>query len=377
MEKIAFFDLNVIGIGRYPSNIANEMVKHFGENIEFYFLYEEDPNKKLKEVKKSLPKNSHLIKIKTVKYQYLKTLLQEINPKSLVVMAQRIPDNAIVAIANELGIKTFKFQHGLYIPHMKRNIALFIEKIRKTIRYMQYALVVAEATRLPKIKALKDYIDVFIKGKNITKTSLPLDKINAKKVFVYGEYWKQYHKEHYGYSIDQQIVVGYPDLMILEEIKKKPQEDAICYICQTLVEDGRLSREQMLQFIDILSDAIEDKKLYIKLHPRSDMSLYKKLQNKSNIIFLKNDFPYCKKYIGHYSSMLAIAMYLTDEVFLWKFEDHNEYPFYFRENALLSNSKDDVRKFINRSKLIKQKKNKIEYFFAKKNTFKEIIKRLK
>jgi len=328
LKKIAFFDLNIIGIGRYPLQIANEMNIN-SKDIYFYFLYEEDPDYKLSEIQKKLPKNSKLIKIEKPNYNYIKFLMQKIEPDSFLVMAQRIPDSALVSVANELGIKTFKFQHGLYIPFMKRDIKLFISKIIKTIRYLQYSLVIAQATKFSKIEMIKEYINIFLKGKKITDTELPLKKINVDTVFVYGEYWKKYHREEFGYEYEQQIIVGYPDLMQLEQIRKKPQEDAICYICQTLVEDGRLSREDMEDFIDILSRTIGDRKLYIKLHPRSDMTLYNPLQKMKNVIFTKTDFPHCNKYIGHYSSMLAIAMYLTNEIFLWNFENHNDRIIFF------------------------------------------------
>ena len=373
MKKIAFFDLNIVGIGRYPLQIANEINKD-NKKVFFYFLYEEDPSNRLKEVMSKLPKNSKLIKIKKPNYQYIKNLMQEISPDTFLVMAQRIPDSALVSVANELGIKTFKFQHGLYIPFMKRNMKMFISNIVKTIRYIQYSLVIAKATNFNKLQMIKEYINIFLKGKKITNTNLPIDRINADTVFVYGEYWKKYHKEQYGYDYNQQIIVGYPDLMQLGEIRKKPKEDAICYICQTLVEDGRLGREHMEYFIKILSESIGDKKLYIKLHPRSDMRLYRLLQNRENIIFIKNDFPHCNKYIGHYSSMLAIAMYLTNEVFLWKFDDHNEYPFYLVDNAkILSNRVDDITNFI---QSILEKSNMTndikEYFYFNENIFTKI-----
>ncbi len=332
MTKIMFFDLNIIGIGRYPLEIAKEIDK-MEKGVFFYFLFEEDPDNKIDEIKKQLPQNSELIKIKNANYEYIKKIFLEIKPDSFLVMAQRIPDSALIAIANELNIRTFKFQHGLYIPYMKRNISMFFSKIIKTIRYMEYALVISIAVKKNRMEVIKNYLNIFIRGKKLVNTNLPLEKINAKTVFVYGEYWKKYHTDEFGYTYEQQIIVGYPDLIQLMEIKKKPQEDAICYICQTLVEDGRMPREQMEQFSKILAKNIGDKKLYIKLHPRSDVSLYQSFENMPNVTFLKTGFPCCTKYIGHYSSLLAMAMYLTNEVFLWKFKDHNEYPFYLVNNG--------------------------------------------
>jgi len=373
MKKIAFFDLNIIGIGRYPLKIAKEIEKE-NDNVEFYFLYEEDPDNKIDEIKEVLPIKSQLIRIKKPNYRYLKNLMQEINPDSFLVMAQRIPDSALVSVANDLGIKTFKFQHGLYIPFMKRNISMLVSKITKTVRYLRYSLVIAEAIKENKIRILKEYINIFLRGKKITHTNLPLNKINVNTVFVYGEYWKQYHNEEFGYSYEQQIIVGYPDLMQLEEIKQRKKEDAICYICQTLVEDGRLKREQMEEFINVISENIGDKKLYIKLHPRSDMTLYKLLQHRKNIIFVKTDFPHCSKYIGHYSSMLAIAMYLTDDIFLWKFENHNEYPFYLVQNSkYLSNNLNDFLQFMNINKKTVINQNDIEKYFMYSNNPSNVI----
>lgn len=378
MKKVMFFDLNIVGIGRYPLQIANEMNKN-DENIYFYFLYEEDPSNKLQEVSNKLPTNSKVIKIKKPDYQYIKNLMQVISPNSFLVMAQRIPDSALVSVANELGIKTFKFQHGLYIPFMKRDIKMFVSKIVKTIRYLQYSLVIAKATHFNKFQMLKEYINIFFKGKKITDTNLPIEKINADTVFVYGEYWKEYHTKEFGYGYKQQIIVGYPDLMQLEEIRKKSQEDAVCYICQTLVEDGRMARENMEKFIEILSENIGEKKLYIKLHPRSDMTLYEPLKNRKNIIFTQTDFPHCAKYIGHYSSMLAIAMYLTNEVFLWKFENHNEYPFYLVYNAkILTNSIDEMKNFIQNKIEITDTNNDIEdYFYFNDNPIRIISSKLR
>ena len=48
------------------------------------------------------------------------------------------------------------------------------------------------------------------------------------------------------------------------------------------------------------------KNMYIKLHIRSDISLYENLSKKSNVILLKDSFPKCNKYIGHYSSIAII-----------------------------------------------------------------------
>jgi hypothetical protein len=376
-KRILFFDLNLIGIARYPLQIANKINTKDCTN-QFYFLYEEDPDGKIKELNLLIPKNSKLIKVKSNSFKSLRNLLSELNLDVLVVSAQRIPDSALVATANSLGIKTIMLQHGLYIPFMKKSIAIFIRKIFKTVRYFQYAITISKAIHGNRINVVLTYMKVFIGGKKISNYKLPLDKINACKVLVYGEYWKKYHHKEFGYNFSQQITVGYPDLIQLDGIKKNPQEDAVCYICQTLVEDDRLPRVDMDRFINTLSENIGSKRLYIKLHPRSDLTIYKPLLSRKNIIFLDKEFPHCEKYIGHYSSLLAMGMYLTNKIFLWKFNEHNDYPDYLINNSYkFSCNEQDLNNFLDLDNCTEASGRIDEYFFYDGvDSIKKIIKNI-
>jgi hypothetical protein len=377
-KKILFFELNIIGIARYPIQIANEINVKNCEN-QFYFLYEEDPDGKIKEVNRQIPKNSKLIKVESNSFKSLRGLLFELDPDVLVVMAQRIPDSALVAIANNLGIQTVMLQHGLYIPFMKKNNSIFIHKMYKSLRYIQYSITVAKTINQTLFKVCWAYFNILTKGKKITQYDLPLKKINASKVLVYGDYWKRYHQSEFGYSLEQQIIVGYPDLDQLNAIKQNTQEDAVCYICQTLVEDDRLPRSNMERFIQLLCENIGNRKLYIKLHPRSDITLYNPLKGKNNVIFLNKKFPHCNKYIGHYSSLIAMGMHLTNNIFLWKFDNHNEYPTYLTNNAWsLSNNVNEFRFFLELEADMAKKNCLNDYFYYEKKTnpINKIIKHL-
>jgi len=380
MKKIVFFDLNIVGIARYPLSIANEVNNlHSNEQVFFYFLYEEDPASKLNDIIKILPENSQLIKIKKVEYNDLRRLFLEINPKCLLVMAQRIPDSALVSLANDLGIQTFKFQHGLYIPFMKRKLKMFFDKIKKTHRFLLYIIVLAKSINQPLLSLVKKYLNIFIRGVRITEYPLPFSKINANKVFVYGDAWKIYHKVEFGYSEMQQITVGYPDLTNLPEIKSKPKIIGIGYICQTLVEDGRMSREQMIEFIKTLAKSIGSYKLYVKLHPRSDMSLYQPLVGKKNVHFVNKTFPHCSKYIGHYSSLIAKAAYITNDILLWEFHNHNEYPHYIIKLAqCVTADSNQLKKFIDSNNRGYIKNNSLEnyFYYNQENTYTTIAKEL-
>ena len=59
-----------------------------------------------------------------------------------------------------------------------------------------------------------------------------------------------------------------------KQIINQEKEDAVCYICQTLVEDGRLSKKDFDEFLLAMYNSLEpEQALYLKLHPRSKHEL--------------------------------------------------------------------------------------------------------
>ena len=149
--------------------------------------------------------------------------------------------------------------------------------------------------------SLWDKANFLIKGNiNVPESKyLNRDIMRAKTVFVFDDSWDDYYVKKYGYSINSIGYIGNPDYMLLKDIKKHEKEDAACYICQKLVEDGRYSEGQYKRFLKILNNAVaSEKKLYIKLHSRSKRQLYECLVSNNNIV-ITNEFPYCNYYIGH------------------------------------------------------------------------------
>ena len=180
------------------------------------------------------------------------------------------------------------------------------------------------------------YLKIYLFGANRNEINFPSQLVNVDKVLVYGEFWKDYHFKNLGYSYEQQYIVGAPDftdIPLLREVKTASK--SICYIAQTLVEDGRLNRKKMLTFVDNLSHAIKENELnlYVRLHPRSDITLYKNLPD--NTVFTNKDFPKTEIYIGHYSSILSKATFLSNNIILVDFPGH-EIPKYIETVSALS-----------------------------------------
>ena len=327
--KIAFFELTIHGVSRYPSRLSHVLSKH-DDAHEFIFYCDHVKYNNENDALNTLPKNSIIKPIGAPTAKNILNLLKEDQPDCLVVMAQRMPDSAFVIAAKSLGIKTIMYQHGLYIPFMKREAKIFIEHLGKTIRYMRYAMAIGTMTGQGRLKTLLNYINVFVKGKPASDAFEDLNLLNTDKVLVYGDHWKEYHAEQFGYSIDQQINVGYPDLEGISELQNKKPVKNLCYIAQTLIEDGRMDWQIMVSFIESLSSIVRRHNipLIIKLHPRSDLSLYESLQGYAT--FEQQDFPVCDTYIGHYSSVIIKGAFISNKLILVDFPDH-EIPEYISE----------------------------------------------
>ena len=70
---------------------------------------------------------------------------------------------------------------------------------------------------------------------------------------------------------EQLIYIGNPDLLLLKNVDISRKETSICYLCQSLVEDGRLEKDK-----------------YINLHKKLIIIIKKKMVvfEKSTTIFL-------------------------------------------------------------------------------------------
>ncbi len=142
------------------------------------------------------------------------------------------------------------------------------------------------------------------------------------------------------------MYIGNPDLLLLNNKSLDKIENSVCYICQSLVEDGRYLVDDFQLFLSIIKENVADfKKVYIKLHPRTKIEYYKILKNHKNIIFT-NDFPICTHYIGHYSSLLLVAKKVSSNVLIWELNNHYIPQNFHQYASVRTNSVDVLKDFI-------------------------------
>jgi hypothetical protein len=169
----------------------------------------------------------------------------------------------------------------------------------------------------------------------------------AGKVFSFDSSWDDYYLKYYAYNREDLIYIGNPDFLLLKETKSKEQEDAICYISQSLVEDGRYTLKNFEKFLLILKEAIpHQKKLYVKLHPRTILTNYNVLRDNENIEFV-NNFPNCLYYIGHYSSLIALAKQCSDNILIWNLKNHHMPQYFCQFASVVTGEEIEMKKFMN------------------------------
>jgi len=157
--------------------------------------------------------------------------------------------------------------------------------------------------------------------------------------------------------------VGNPDYHTFIKNKKGEREqDQVCYIAQTFVEDGRMEKTDYKSVIDELSDALKGR-LIIKLHPRSDKTIFERVKENGGKITY--DFPISGFYVGHYSSLLALAANENSKVFLLEI-NNEEIPDYFKNSAdgVFSHMKDLVSAVLQNNESAASKE--ISYYFENK-----------
>ncbi len=354
-----FYDLNEVLIDRYPSRIANK-IRELDPSSSFIFIYSEKYNE---DEPKKTPKGSKSYFIPTLNKKTLTKLIKKYPPYSLTTIAQRIPDMWMLSLFNHLKIKTNIIQHGLWSDKLER-ISLFsllTQKFSKFLNYISYTQKISKLNNLPFLPILKDFYEFLLKeNKTIIETRyLDTEKIRANRVFAFDGSWEEYYTLKYGYKKEQLIYIGNPDLLLLKNVDISRKETSICYLCQSLVEDGRLEKDKYINFITkMVSFLPSSQKLYIKLHPRSRMDNYLSIKDNKNVVFT-NDLPICDFYIGHYTGLLATVKHISNNILIWLFPDHHTPEYFKKFGSIVTSSEKDLHDFLNNKNICKTNKSRV------------------
>jgi translation initiation factor IF-2 len=157
------------------------------------------------------------------------------------------------------------------------------------------------------------------------------------------------------------------DFSIINKIHKKQKQKGCCYIAQTLVEDGRLSKNEFIALLKEYESIVKSVSSFvIKTHPRSDISNYSVLTKYPNVT-ITNELPNCNSYLTHYSSLIYTVAFLSKNIIIHELNGH-ETPEVFKQiNPKICNTVSEIIKTLKDTSIealpsIDILKKKLKYF---------------
>ena len=243
-------------------------------------------------------------------------------PDFLFIDAMNISNELWILKCHEKGIKVYLYPHGFEVENLYYKSSQIIGKLRKVLRYCYAVKNISEILCLPYLKTLLQYINFIRKGEPLKGSYLDNPQLYPDTVFVYSDYYKGFWERKYGIKDVEYVQIMPYDFTLIEEILAKPEEEAVCYITQTLCEDGRFSKNQFENLLkEYRSVAASVPKFIIKLHPRVDSSLYDRIFDGIPNAEIRRDFPHCKVYFTHYSSMVYTGILASGNVIIHELPD--------------------------------------------------------
>ncbi|WP_350286765.1 hypothetical protein [uncultured Croceitalea sp.] len=245
----------------------------------------------------------------------------------------RIPDLYWTSKFKKEGVCCYQMQHGMYAEFLERSFLGYFSAIGRKWIYLKYLFAFSLKGKWVVFLYLinKDFIKSFSLNTYIESKKVKIESVQSNQIFIWGDYWKKWFvKNHFYKESDNFTTVGNPDYHTFikgKKIKREPEK--VCYIAQTFVEDGRMEMSDYKTIMNRLSNALTER-LIVKLHPRSNKAIFEKVvENRGKLTY---DFPITGHYIGHYSSLLALAANNDSKVFLLEI-NNEEIPHYFKNSA--------------------------------------------
>ena len=271
-------------------------------------------------------------------------VLSEYQPKAILLFAHRFFDYMFTVEAHRQNVCVYNFQHGIYMSNTvisavsTHNILPLIRK--KSEKVKLYSKCIFNMFGKQYFETVKVLLSL-LRGQSVYQMLHEHfgSQCDADVSFIYGEYWKGYFEKQFGETNSRFVIVGYPELENAHrEIDRcafmDESKPVLGYLAQTSVEDGVINPEVLQSFLNKLAGCLDCSNLVMKFHPRNDRNLYATLlshQTSGQVqVWAEKEFPIADIYIGHESTVLAQAMYITPKVLVCNLEEgrHSQFEQY-------------------------------------------------
>ena len=245
--------------------------------------------------------------------------LKSNRPDIVFIDAMNVGNQLWNAICKEESIPVYFYPHGFQIDNIFYRKSELLGKLVKVCRYIYGLYNISKVTNKSFFKIYKAYSNYISSGADMKGTEIDDPRLYPNVVFLTSDYYKDFWERKYGIrNVRYEYIMPY-DFAMVESVLAKPQEDAVCYITQTLHEDGRYTKEEHYHLLrDLRAVASVTNKLYIKLHPRVDSGFYEKAFEGLENVTICRDFPYCKIYFTHYSAMAYLSALICGKTIIYE-----------------------------------------------------------
>lgn len=327
IESVVVFEVHYSNINRYVIPFVNFLIEK-GAAKKYYVVY---PS--FVEVSGIDKKTNSDIAFLDVDEYYKEAKKDRVNRSLFFNYSYRLADLYWTHKFRRLGFRCFQQQHGMYADFLKRSFLGYFSTIKRKWFYLKYLLYFALRFKITIFLYLinKD----FLKSKKIndylSQNKDKLESIKSHHVLIWGQFWKEWFCENQFYLENEDFtVIGNPDYhKFIVNNKASFKAEEVCYIAQTFVEDGRMESADYRKVINALAKSLKHR-LVVKLHPRSNKELFQGVVDNGGL--LTYDFPVSGTYVGHYSSMLALALNMNARVYLLS-ANNESIPHYFKDTA--------------------------------------------
>lgn len=312
-------------------------------------------------------------KHRTVKENEISNFLQKNKPDLIFIGGYRLFDMLWIAVGRENNIPTYQLQHGFEIENLHYKPHILIVKFFKVIYNLKILYLLSKILKKSFLKMSYQYLQYFFSGKQLKVSLFNNPKFYPAKIFVYSEYYKEFWNNKFGLPKENMEIISPSDFQLIPAIQKRPRINACCYLTQTLVEDGRMTKKVFFNKIikEYIKIANNIGHFIVKLHPRSNVSLYDDLVALPNVSIMR-EFPNCSVYLTHYSSMAYTAFMFSNSVILHELPSHPTPKVFIKVASLISQNIESIIKEIkmhinDKQPQIETQINNIGYYAAMDN----------
>lgn len=279
----------------------------------------------------------------------LKRVLKEFDPTIVLMLTHSfLFDRAIIRLCRKLGIRSVYLQHGAVNLSLRKPLPkarwLLPIYLRKVARYALFYLPVYVLATWPEdpFSIFRPQFLRFLLGSIFSNYSLvppePTSEVRADRAWVYGAFYAEKVQSLHGYQDSDVCIVGNPtfDPMVplmqgktqsrenwLRERRLDPTRGTLTYLPQPVVEEGYVDRADFDRFMTALATQTAECgfNLLVKLHPRSDPSLFSALNTRPGVavgsLHLSECIFHSDVVLGHFSTALGLAVAVHKPVLIW------------------------------------------------------------